>query len=225
MRILIIEDDPDVAIFVEKALIDENHAMDIANNGSKGEYLALTEPYDLIILDIMLPKKDGLSVLKSLRAEEIQTPILMLTARSEVPDRVAGLDAGADDYLVKPFAVAELRARVRSLLRRYSSDRSPLLKVGDLVLNPQNHEVYIKDQRIELTSREYSILEYLLRNKNRLLSKGMIAEHVWDFHFSSDYNLIEVYIRRLRKKIESKNQKKIIHTIRNSGYIIRDSKK
>ena len=225
MRILIIEDEPDVAAFIKKALIEENHAVDIVHDGSKGEYLALTEPYDLLILDIMLPKKDGLSVLKSLRAEKIPTPVLMLTARGEVPDRVAGLDAGADDYLVKPFAVAELRARVRSLLRRQSGDRSSLLKASDLTLNTVNHEVRIKDELIELTTREYSILEYLLRNKNRLLSKGMIAEHVWDFHFSSDYNLIEVYIRRLRRKIESQTQQKIIHTIRNSGYIIRDSEK
>ena len=225
MRILIIEDEPDVAAFIKKALIEENHAVDIAHDGSKGEYLGLTEPYDLIILDIMLPKKDGFAVLKSLRAEKIATPVLMLTARGEVPDRVAGLDAGADDYLVKPFAVAELRARVRSLLRRQSGDRSSLLKASDLTLNTVSHEVRINDELIELTTREYAILEYLLRNKNRLLSKGMIAEHVWDFHFSSDYNLIEVYIRRLRKKIESQTQQKIIHTIRNSGYIIRDSEK
>jgi len=225
MRILVVEDEPDVAAFVRKALVEENHAVDVAHDGAKGEYLALTEPYDLIILDIMLPIKDGLTVLKSLRAEKISTPVPMLTARGEVPDRVAGLDAGADDYLVKPFAVAELRARVRSLLRRQSGDRSPLLKAGDLTLNTVNHEARIKDELVELTTREYAILEYLLRNKNRLLSKGMIAEHVWDFHFSSDYNLIEVYIRRLRKKIESKIQKKIIHTIRNSGYIIRDSEK
>jgi len=225
MRIIIIEDEPDVAAFIKKVLIEEKHAVDIASDGLKGEFLVLTESYDLIILDIMLPKKDGLAVLGTLRKEHVPTPVLMLTARGEVPDRVAGLDAGADDYLVKPFAVAELRARVRSLLRRQSSDKSPLLKVGDVVLNPQNHEVSVNDHRIELTNREYSILEYLLRNKNRLLSKGMIAEHVWDFHFSSDYNLIEVYIRRLRKKIESKSQQKIIHTIRNSGYIIRDNEK
>lgn len=222
MRILIIEDEPDVADFVKKALREENHAVDIALDGSKGEYLALTEPYELIILDIILPRKDGFSVLKSLRAEKIVTPVLMLTARSEVPDRVAGLDAGADDYLVKPFAVAELRARVRSLLRRQSGDRSPVLQAGDLTLNTVSHEARINNDLIKLTTREYSILEYLLRNKNRLLSKGMIAEHVWDFHFSSDYNLIEVYIRRLRRKIEYKTQQKIIHTIRNSGYIIRD---
>jgi DNA-binding response OmpR family regulator len=222
MRILIIEDEPDVAAFVKKVMIEENHAVDIAHDGLKGEDLALTEPYDLIILDIILPKKDGLQVLKTIRAENIQTPVLMLTARGEVPDRVAGLDAGADDYLVKPFAVAELRARVRSLLRRHLLDKSPILKAGDLKLNPVNHEVRVNGEAIELTSREYSILEYLLRNKNRLLSKGMIAEHVWDFHFSSDYNLIEVYIRRLRKKIQTKCKEEIIHTVRNGGYIIKE---
>jgi DNA-binding response OmpR family regulator len=182
----------------------------------------LTESYDLIILDILLPGKDGLSVLRSIRQERIGTPVLILTARGEVSDRVHGLDAGADDYLVKPFAVAELRARVRSLLRRQSAEKTPLLQSGNLTLNPATQQVYITDELIELTNREYAILEYLLRNKNRPLSKGMIAEHVWDFHFSSDYNLIEVYIRRLRKKIEQKSKQKIIHTLRNSGYIIRE---
>jgi len=223
MRILIIEDESDVAAFVKKVMIEERHTIDIASDGVKGEYLALTESYDLILLDIMLPSKDGLAILQNLRDEGLQTPVLMLTARAEVADRVAGLDAGADDYLVKPFAIAELRARVRSLLRRQSFDKSPLLKVGDLTLNPISHEVHIHDELVQLTNREYSILEYLLRNKNRLLSKGMIAEHVWDFHFSSDYNLIEVYIRRLRKKIETRCKQKIIHTVKNGGYIIKDT--
>ena len=224
MRILIIEDEPDVATFIQKVLKEENHTADIAYEGQEGEQFALTEDYDLIVLDIMLPKKNGFHVLKTLRSQKIQTPVLILTARGEVSDRVAGLDAGADDYLVKPFAVAELRARVRSLLRRQSPDKSPLLQVGNLTLNPVTHEVSMDHESISLTNREYAILEYLLRNKNRLLSKGMIAEHVWDFHFSSDYNLIEVYIRRLRKKIEKNSSDKLIHTIRNSGYIIRDHK-
>jgi DNA-binding response OmpR family regulator len=222
MRILIIEDEPDVAAFIKKALLEENQAIDLALDGPAGELLALSEPYDLIILDILLPKKDGLAVLKSLRRVNRQMPVLLLTARGEVPDRVAGLDAGADDYLVKPFAVAELKARVRSLLRRSAGDRLPVLKAGDLVLNPVNRQVQIDGRVVELTNREYAILEYLLRNKNRLLSKGMIAEHVWDFHFSSDYNLIEVYIRRLRKKIESGGKSRIIATVRNIGYIIRE---
>lgn len=224
MRILVIEDEQDVAAFVKKAMIEEKHAVDIAHDGAKGQELALSESYDLLILDIMLPQKDGIAVLKTLRKEGVQTPVLILTARGDVHDRVMGLDAGADDYLRKPFAVAELRARVRSLLRRQSSSRAPVLRAGDLILDPLSHEVRLKDRLIELTNREYAILEYLLRNKNRLLSKGMIAEHVWDFHFSSDYNLIEVYIRRIRNKVE-RHQQRLIHTVRNGGYVIRDPEK
>ncbi|MCK6620207.1 MAG: response regulator transcription factor [Calditrichaceae bacterium] len=222
MRILIVEDERDVAEFVKKALVEESHAVDVARNGEQGQELALIEPYDLIILDIMLPKKDGLSVLRSLRKAEVVTPVLLLTARGEVSDRVAGLDAGADDYLAKPFAVAELRARVRALLRRQSPSKAPLLSCGNLVLNPVTHEVKLGGQTIEITSREYAILEYLLRNKDHLVTKGMIAEHVWDFHFSSDFNLIEVYIRRLRQKIERNGAQRFIHTVRNGGYVMKD---
>lgn len=222
MRILIIEDEKDVADFIRKTILEESHAVDVTRDGQRGEELALTEPYDLIILDIMLPRKDGLSVLKGIRKEGVNTPVLLLTARSEVSDRVAGLDSGADDYLSKPFAVAELRARVRALLRRHSPTKAPLLESGELALDPVAHEVRVNRELIELTSREYAILEYLLRNKNHLVTKGMIAEHVWDFHFSSDFNLIEVYIRRLRQKIESNGSQRFIHTIRNGGYIIRD---
>lgn len=224
MRILLVEDERDVAAFIKKAMTEEKHAVDIAYDGLQGEALALSEAYDLIILDIMLPKKDGLAVLQTLRDEGVKTPVLMLTARGEVHDRVTGLDAGADDYLVKPFAVAELRARVRSLLRRQSATKVPRLCVGNLTLDTVTHEVKIGDQPVELTSREYAVLEYLLRNKNRLLSKGMIAEHVWDFHFSSDYNLIEVYIRRLRAKIQKHGGQPVIHTVRNGGYVIREPK-
>lgn len=222
MRILIVEDDRDIADFVKKALKGESHAVDIAPDGMTGERLAFTEPYDLIILDIMLPKKDGIAVLKSLRLEEIQTPVLMLTARGEVPDRVAGLDAGADDYIQKPFALAELRARVRALLRRQGGDRSPLLQVGTLKVNPTTREITVERRVVELTNREFAILEYLLRNKNRLLSKGMIADHVWDYHYRSDPNLIEVYIRKIRQKIAHHSKQKFIHTVRGGGYIIRD---
>lgn len=222
MRILIIEDEKDVAEFIKKTILAESHAVDVTLDGQRGEELALTEPYDLIILDIMLPKKDGLSVLKGIRKEGINTPVLLLTARGEVSDRVAGLDSGADDYLSKPFAVAELRARVRALLRRHSPTKTPLLESGELSLDPVAHEVRVNGELIELTSREYAILEYLLRNKDHLVTKGMIAEHVWDFHFSSDFNLIEVYIRRLRQKIEGNSSHRFIHTIRNGGYIIRD---
>jgi two-component system copper resistance phosphate regulon response regulator CusR len=222
MRILIVEDDRDIADFVKKALKGESHAVDIATDGIAGERLASTEPYDLIILDIMLPKKEGIAVLKSLRQAEIQTPVLVLTARGEVPDRVAGLDAGADDYIKKPFALAELRARVRALLRRHSEERSPLLQVGTLTLDSTAHEITVKGQPVELTNREYAILEYLLRNKNRLLSKGMIADHVWDYHYKSGPNLIEVYIRKIRQKIAHHSKQTFIQTVRGGGYIIRD---
>lgn len=222
MRILIIEDDRDIADFVKKALKGESHAVDIAVDGMTGERLASNEPYDLIILDIMLPKKDGIAVLRSLRQMEINTPVLMLTARSEVPDRVAGLDAGADDYIGKPFALAELRARVRALLRRHSEERSPFLQAGTMTLDSAAHEITVSGRPVELTNREFAILEYLLRNKNRLVSKGMIADHVWDYHFRSDPNLIEVYIRKIRQKIGCHSKQRFIQTVRGGGYIIRD---
>jgi DNA-binding response OmpR family regulator len=223
MRILIVEDDRDIANFVKKALKGESHAVDIALDGMTGETLALSEPYDLIILDILLPKKEGIAVLRSIRQAGIQTPVLVLTARSDVPDRVAGLDAGADDYIGKPFALAELRARVRALLRRPGGERSPVLQAGTLTLDSTAHEITVEGQPVELTNREYAILEYLLRNKNRLLSKGMIADHVWDYHYRSDPNLIEVYIRKIRQKIAHHSKKTFIQTVRGGGYIIRDN--
>ncbi|MCA9740733.1 MAG: response regulator transcription factor [Deferribacteres bacterium] len=222
MRVLVVEDEKDVASFVGKVLRQEKHAVDIAYDGKSGEDKALSESYDLILLDIMLPGKDGLSVLRALRDEGLRTPVLILSARGEVHDRVKGLDLGADDYLAKPFAVAELRARVRSLLRRNAEVKSPVLTLGALALDTVGHEVRVNGTLMELTNREYAILEYLLRNKNRLLSKGMIAEHVWDFHFEGDYNIIEVYIRRLRTKIEECGCPRIIHTVRNGGYVMRE---
>lgn len=223
MRILVLEDEKDVASFVRQALLEEAHAVDVAHDGLAGEGLALAEPYDLIILDVMLPHKNGLAVLKTLRREGVAVPVLLLTARDEVTDRVAGLDAGADDYLGKPFALAELRARVRALLRRNSATKDNTLTLGELVLDPAAHEVRLRESRIELTSREYAILEYLLRNKGRLVTKGMIAEHVWDYHFDSDYNLIEVYVRRLRQKIEPPGFPRLLHTVRNGGYLLREA--
>ncbi len=222
MRILVVEDEKDLAEFVSRALREESYAVDVAYDGIKGEDLALSEEYDLILLDIMLPGKDGFAVVKSLREEGVSTPILLLTARDSVTDRVKGLDSGADDYLCKPFALAELRARIRALLRRQSADKKPELKIANLTMNMAAHEVRAGNRLIPLTSREYAILEYLLRNKGRLLTKGMIAEHVWDYHFDSDYNLIEVYIRRLRQKIEPYTRTRLIQTVRNGGYILKE---
>jgi DNA-binding response OmpR family regulator len=170
----------------------------------------------------MLPHKNGLAVLQVLRGEGVPTPVLLLTARAEVSDRVAGLDAGADDYLGKPFAVAELRARTRALLRRQSDNKASLLSAGCLVMDTISHEVRLGTIVSVLTSREYAILEYLMRTNGRLLTTGMIAEHVWDYHFDSDFNLIEVYIRRLRQKTEQSGGPRLIHTVRNSGYVIRE---
>jgi len=187
MRILIIEDEKEVADFLKRTLQQESHAIDTAYDGQRGEELALSEAYDLIILDLMLPKKGGQAVLETLRQEGIATPVLLLTARDEVSDRVAGLDAGADDYLGKPFAVAELLARVRALLRRHSDRKDSVLTAGELILNTALHEALLGQGHLDITGREYAILEYLLRNKGRLLTKGMIAEHVCDYQFDSDY--------------------------------------
>ena len=222
MRILIIEDEQDVVDLIRRAMLEGSHAVDAASEGEQGQEMALSEDYDLIILDVMLPKRNGLAVLRTLRAEKIATPVLLLTARDAVSDRVAGLDAGADDYLGKPFAVAELRARARALLRRHSDNKASFLTAGDLVMDTVSHEVRLGENRVELPNREYAILEYLLRNKGRLLTKGMIAEHVWDYDFDSDFNLIEVYIRRLRQKLERPGGSRLIHTVRHSGYIIRE---
>lgn len=222
MRILIIEDDPEIAVFVRSVLDGEGQAVDVAATARSGRDIAMSEPYDLVILDLNLPDRDGLDVLSELRRSAVPVPVLILTARGEVSDRVAGLDGGADDYLVKPFAVAELHARVRALLRRHGPERSPILEAGPLRMDTTRREATIDGHPVELTRREMAILEYLMLNKGRLLSKGMIAEHVWDYRFNSDLNLIEVYIRRLRTRIAERTDERLIHTIRNGGYVIRD---
>lgn len=224
MRVLVVEDDISITEIVQSTLKEEAHAVDLISNGIEAQSRVLTEPYDLIILDLMLPGIDGLSVLRTMRQVGNHTPVLILTAKGEIPDRVAGLDAGADDYLVKPFAITELTARVRALFRRKTGDKIPLLTLGNLSLDPSTKEVKVSGNVIDLTTREYAILEFLMRNKNRMLSKGMIADHVWDYHFDSDYNLIEVYIKRLRKKIEDETGERLIHTVRNSGYILKEMK-
>ena len=222
MRILLVEDEKKVASFVKKGLEEEYHSVDVAFDGKNGLHLALTGEHDLIILDVMLPHKDGFSILKEIRSEKISTPVLFLTAKDTVSDKVQGLDIGADDYLPKPFAFEELLARVRALLRRHSSQKDLILKVFDLSLDTQTHTVTRNNLEIKLTPREYSILEYLMRNKNRVISRTVLSEHVYDYHFDSNTNVLDVYINKLRNKIDKNSDSPVIQTIRGVGYIIKD---
>ena len=218
MRILVVDDDRRLCAVIRRGLLEESYAVDLAYDGEDGEYLAEVNPYDLIILDIMLPVKDGIEVCRELRAKKITTPILMLTAKDAVEDRVKGLDTGADDYLVKPFAFSELLARVRALLRREGTSRSPELRVGDLVLNTLTREVNRGQRPIELTTKEYVILEYLMRHPKMVVTRTMIEEHAWDYDFDSLSNLVDVYIRRLRRKLDTEGEDSLIQTVRGAGY-------
>ncbi|RMH09459.1 MAG: DNA-binding response regulator [Nitrospirae bacterium] len=221
MRILIIEDEPKVASFIRRALEEESYAVDVCADGVQGLDLARAVSYDLIILDLMLPGLAGLEVLKAIRASKVKTPVLILTARSEIDQRVKGLDAGADDYLTKPFAIEELLARVRALFRRSGGEPSGVLQVEDLVLNPVTREVTRGGQRIELTAKEYALLEYMMRNAGRVLTRPMISEHVWDLDFDTFTNVIDVYISYLRNKIDRGHERTLIHTVRGSGYMLK----
>ena len=223
MRILVVEDEKKVASFIKRALEEEYYSVDEAFDGKEGLRLAFSEDYDLIILDIMLPYKDGISILKELRKENISTPVLFLTAKDNIADKVIGLDSGADDYLAKPFALDELLARVRALLRRKSVDKNILLKAADLQLDPESHKVFRADTEIQLTPKEYSVLEYLLRNKNHVVSRSKLSEHVYDYHFDTDTNVIDVYINKLRNKIDKDFENPILFTVRGVGYVIKDN--
>ena len=218
MRILVVDDDRRLCAVIKRGLLEESYAVDLAYDGEDGEYLAEVNPYDLVILDIMLPIKDGIEVCRELRAKKISTPILMLTAKDAVEDRVKGLDTGADDYLVKPFAFSELLARVRALLRREGTSKSPELRVGDLVLNTLTREVNRGQRPIELTTKEYVILEYLMRHPKVVVTRTMIEEHAWDYDFDSLSNLVDVYIRRLRRKLDTEGEDSLIQTVRGAGY-------
>ena len=223
MRILVVEDHEKVAQFIVKGLREEHFAVDCAATGSEGLSMARVGEYDAIVLDVMLPGKNGFEVVAELRAKGVATPVLMLTAKANVEDRVQGLDAGADDYLVKPFAFAEFLARIRALIRRRERGIPAPLKVADLALDVVSHEVTRGGQRIELTSREYSVLEFLLRNRGRVVTRTSMIEHVWDMHFDSDTNLVDVYIRHLRAKLDDPFPLKLIHTVRGVGYVIKDA--
>jgi heavy metal response regulator len=221
MRLLVVEDDPNMGRFIQKGLQEERYAVDVATDGEEGLFLASANAYDLIILDIMLPKLDGLEVCRRLRDERKPTPILLLTARESVEDRVAGLDLGADDYLTKPFAFSELLARVRALLRRSSAQPAGRLKADNLELDPVSHRVWRAGQEIPLTNKEFALLEYLLRNANQVLTRTAIIEHVWDIHYDSMTNIVDVHIRALRAKIDRDFSAPLIHTVRGVGYALK----
>lgn len=221
MRILVVEDEAKVASFIRRALEEESYAVDVCADGARGLDLAWAGCYDLVILDLMLPGMPGLEVLKALRKEQVAAPVLILTARSELDQKVKGLDAGADDYLTKPFAIEELLARVRVLLRRGSGEAAGVLQVDDLVLNPATREVTRGGKRIELTAKEYALLEYLMRNAGRVLTRPMIAEHVWNQDFDTFTNVIDVYVNYLRNKIDRGQERKLLQTVRGSGYTLK----
>jgi DNA-binding response OmpR family regulator len=221
MRILLIEDNRRLSHSLQLSLAEDGYAVDAAYDGLEGQELAQMTPYDVIILDIMLPGRDGLEVCRELRQQRIKTPIIMLTARDAVEERVRGLDSGADDYLVKPFALSELRARLRALLRRDSSDKSSILMVGDLQLDPANHTAVRAGRSIDLTSREFALLEYLIRNPDRLITRQMAESHIWSYDYDGASNVIDVYIRRLRRKVDDPHSVKLIETVRGEGYRLR----
>lgn len=222
MKILVIEDEKKVAGFIQQGLREEHYEIDLAYDGDEGLEKAIAGGYDGIILDLMLPGRDGISVLRELRGRGDNTPVLILTAKGTTQDKITGLDSGADDYLAKPFHFEELTARIRSLLRRSSVEKTTQVKVGDLVLDTISRKAKRGAQEIELTTREYALLEYLMRNTDRVLSRSVITQHVWNYNFAVDSNLVDVYINRLRNKVEVDGASRIIHSIRGVGYIMRE---
>ena len=224
MRILVVEDEKKINDVIVKTLKKEKYGVDSCFDGEEALDYIFSVEYDIILLDIMLPNKDGFEVLKSMRKKGIKTPVLFLTARDQIEDRVRGLDLGADDYLVKPFAFEELLARIRVVLRKNSGsgeDSGNVLKIANLTVDCNKHEVFRDDVSIKLSAKEFSILEYMMRNKGRVVSKEKIEEHVWDFDYEGGSNIVEVYIKFLRKKVDNDFSPKLIHTIRRVGYILK----
>ncbi len=221
MRILVVEDSRRLATIIKRGLLEEGYAVDSAHDGEEAQYMAETTPFDVIVLDIMLPKKDGLTVCRELRAKGVKAPILMLTAKDSVEDRVTGLDSGADDYLVKPFAFSELLARLRALLRRDILPKAQKLLAGDLSLDPQTREVRRGERAVDLTAKEYAILEYFMRRPNVVVTRTMLGDNVWDYDFDGISNIIDVYVRRIRRKIDEEGQPSLIQTVRGAGYRLR----
>ena len=223
MHILVIEDEVKVASFIRRGLEAEHYSVDIALDGEAGLIQTFDQDYDLIILDVMLPKRDGLSVLQELRRHKLRVPVLMLTARDTVADKVEGLDHGADDYLTKPFAFEELLARIRALLRRGSQTQAAVLTLADLRLDPVSREITRAGKRIELTAKEFALLEFFLHQPGRVLSRVVIAQHVWGVDFDTFTNVIDVYVNYVRKKIDADFSPKLIHTVRGVGYVLKEA--
>jgi two-component system, OmpR family, copper resistance phosphate regulon response regulator CusR len=222
MRILVAEDERKVANFIRQGLEEEGHAIEVAADGETALELILhSPPYDLLVLDVMLPKRDGFAILRAMRGRGIKTPALVLTARDSVTDKVAGLDVGADDYLTKPFAFEEFLARVRALLRRGGDTRTPTLRVGNLLLDPARRDVRRGERRITLTTREYALLEYFMRNAGRILTRPMITEHVWGLDFDPESNVVDVYVGYLRRKIDGEGEPPLLRTVRGAGYTLK----
>jgi len=222
MRILLVEDEERIASFVARGLKEAHYVVDVALDGEKGLFMAEVNEYDLLILDIMLPGKDGISICRELREKKVDLPILMLSAKDSADDKVRGLNFGADDYLAKPFAFKELLARVQALLRRKTPDKGGVLLIGGLELNQATHKVKRNGKEIELTSKEYTLLEYMMFNSGKVITRTMISEHVWHEDFDSFTNVIDVYMNYLRNKIDKGFKKPLIRTIRGSGYIIKE---
>lgn len=224
MRILVVEDELKLSNNIKQGLTESGFAVDQAFDGEEGQYLAESEDYDAIVLDVMLPKIDGVTLCKELRKKQLRTPILMLTAKARLDDKVEGLDAGADDYLTKPFEFAELKSRINALLRRSHNQTETVITIGDLVVDPKSHKVEREGKAISLTAKEFAILEFLSRHKDEVVTRTQILEHTWDYNFDSMSNIVDVFVATLRKKIDGNSKKKLLHTVRGVGFKLSEQK-